>query len=114
MSYAERSYAALPTHPNSVGLMAGMLRRTGEPARARELLATLDGGRGRGVARAWAEAYIVCGELDAAIGWLSQAIAERDPGIWLSLGGAVGRAIKASDHWPSLAARLALPAASRA
>jgi tetratricopeptide (TPR) repeat protein len=109
MHCAERSYAALPTHPNSVGFLAGMLRRTGEAVRSRELLDALDGGRGRGIARARAEAHLVCGELDAAAGWLSQAASERDPGIWLSLGGAVGRAIKASEHWPGLAARLMLP-----
>lgn len=109
MRYAERSYAALPTHPNSVGFMAGMLRRTGETGRSRALLDALDGGRGRGIARARAEAHLVCGELDAAAGWLSHAVAERDPGIWLSLGGALGRVIKASEHWPGLASRLMLP-----
>ena len=111
IEYAERSYAALPTHPNAVGFMAGMLRRTGEASRSRELLDALDGGRGRGIARARAEAHLVCGELDAAAGWLSHAVAERDPGIWLSLGGTVGLAIKSSEHWPGLSSRLALPSA---
>jgi hypothetical protein len=89
--------------------MAGMLRRTGDHARSRALLEALDGGRGRGVARARAEAHLVCGELDAAAGWLSQAVAERDPGVWLSLSGALGRTIKASQYWPGLATRLKLP-----
>lgn len=109
MACAERSYAALPTHPNAVGFMAGMLRRTGQESQGRALLDGLDGGRGRGVARARAEAHLVCGELAAAAGWLSQAVAERDPGIWLSLSGGLGRVIKASEFWPGLKSRLMLP-----
>jgi hypothetical protein len=111
MVFAERCHAALPTHPNAVGFMAGMLRRTGATARGHELLEAFERGHGRGIARARAEAHIVCRELDAAAGWISQSIAERDPGVWLSLGGAVGQANKASEHWPGLASRLGLPSA---
>jgi tetratricopeptide (TPR) repeat protein len=112
MASAERCYAALPTHPSAIGFMAGMLRRTGDAAGGRRLLDALDAGRGCGVARAHAEAHLVCGERDAAAGWISHAIAERDPGIWLTLGGEMGLAIKASEHWPGLSARLKLPESS--
>lgn len=112
LACAERCYAALPQHPSAVGFLAGMRRRTGDGAGSRELLETLEAGRGRGIARARAEAHLVCGELDAAAGWISHAVAERDPGIWLTLSGTVGEAIRASEHWPGLASRLALPGVS--
>lgn len=113
MACAERCYAALPQHPSAVGFLAGMRRRVGDLAGSRELLDALEAGRGRGIARARAEAHLVCGELDAAAGWLSHAVAERDPGIWLTLSGTVGEAIKASEHWPGLASRLGLPEAAK-
>jgi tetratricopeptide (TPR) repeat protein len=108
MACAERCFALLPKHPSAVGFLAGMQRRTGAADRGRSLLDAIDTGRGCGTARAHAEAHLVCGELDAAAGWLSNAVAERDPGVWLTLGGVVGRAVKASEHWPGLASRLKL------
>jgi hypothetical protein len=38
LALAERAYAIAPANPSSVGLMAGLLRRTGDVKRSEQLL----------------------------------------------------------------------------
>ncbi len=112
LSCAERTFAALPTHPNAVGFLAGMLRRTGSEERGRLLLDGLGRQFSPGVARARAEAHLVCGEVDAAAGWIADAISGRDPGVWLVLAGRVGERVRTAPCWAALSSRLKLPAAT--
>ncbi len=103
---AERTYAALPQHPNAVGLMAGMERRGGHSARARALLEQLTTDRGWARPRAEAEAHLVNDDLDAAMAAVTAAIAQRDPGVWLLFTGTAGTRLRATRQWPSTAAKL--------
>ncbi len=112
LEYAERAYTLLPSHPNAVGLLAGLLRRLGMQSRADALLDAL-AQEGRYVSRALAEAQLVCGSIETAIGWMSAAAAENDPGVWLLLQGWSRRLVMASRDWPLLRERLALPSGSR-
>jgi len=109
MSLAERTFAVIPQHPNAVGFLAGMLRRTGNPSRSREILDTFERECGWGVSRANAESHIVCGEVDAAVERIKTTVAERDPGVWLLLAGSAGTLIRSTRDWPALRKRLKLP-----
>ncbi len=108
LTYAEKTYAAIPDHPNAIGFFAGMLTRTGRAARADEVLQKLERVRPYSVARARANFHLVCGELDAAAGWVERAIEQRDPGVLILLSGETGNQLRASRRWPGLADKLNL------
>jgi serine/threonine-protein kinase len=109
MSLAERTFAVIPQHPNAVGFLAGMLRRTGNPGRSREILETLERRCEWSAGRAHAESHIVCGEMDAAVERIKTTVSERDPGVWLLLAGTAGTLIRSTRDWPALRTRLKLP-----
>jgi Tfp pilus assembly protein PilF len=109
MSFAERTYTAIPRHPNAAGFLAGMLRRTGNAGRSREVLESFERDHAWSAARARAEAHLVCGELDPAVEWIKTAVAERDPGVWLLFAGTAGKMIRSTQQWPALRAQLNLP-----
>lgn len=109
LQLAERCHAALPQHPNAIGDLAGMYRRTGHTTRARDLLDSLSKERPWARPRAEAAAHLVNGEFAAAIEAVRAAVAERDPGVWLLFAGTSGTHLRATRGWPSVAATLKLP-----
>jgi Tfp pilus assembly protein PilF len=109
MTLAERTYAATPQHPNGVGFLAGMLQRTGNGERSRQLLDSFGRETPWALPRARAEFELAFANVDAAVGSMAGAIECRDPGIWLLLHGSSGRLIRATRQWPLLAGRMHLP-----
>ncbi len=109
MALAERTGAAIPRHPNAVGFLAGMLHRTGRAEQARRVLESLAGERAWARPRARAESALVCGDLEAAAGFLKDAAGERDPGLWILVTGTAGNRLRAARTWPALRAALNLP-----
>lgn len=113
LRYVERAFSLVPSFAPTVALYAALLVRMGEPERAREILKPLGAGESFGASRGLAAFYTFCGDLDVAADWCERAIEERDPSILVFLQGKTGEPLRASSHWPRLAALMNLPAAEK-
>jgi Tfp pilus assembly protein PilF len=111
-SFAERAYAAVPHHPNAVGMLAGILERTGDRDRARSILDAHGRERAWSLPRARAEAALACNQVDVAMDHMADAVAERDPGVWLMFAGSARPLLLATRRWPAVRAALNLPPAA--
>jgi len=107
LALADRTFGAIPRHPNAVGFLAGMLRRTGHDEEARQLLESFDDTWS--VSRAHAESAIACGEFETAVESLKAATNDGDPGVWLLFTGTAGNRLRSAENWPALRAKLNLP-----
>jgi len=108
---AQRAFDLSPWYPMSIGLCAGVLVRTGQASEGKELAQKLGPGKISGAATGWAIFHTCCGEIDLAADWYETAIEERDSLVFSMLQSAMGEPVRASAHWPKLAALLNLPAA---
>jgi tetratricopeptide (TPR) repeat protein len=104
----EKAFAVAPL-PHVIGLLAGLLKRTGDTRRAEELLQKLQPADAYGVPRGLALYYWVLGEFDAEADWLEKAIDQRDsygavfPRVWY------GRELRSTPRWAGLMRKLNLP-----
>ena len=108
LACAEKAYALAPWSPHAAGLLAGVLRRTGEVRRADALLEKIGPGHIKS-AHARALFYLVCGDIDNAADSVEKSIKERDPDIMVLLNVAVSRPLRSSLRWPALARLMNLP-----
>ena len=92
-------------------MYAGLLVRTGEPGRGKELVQKLGSGEAYGTSMGLAIFHACCGEIDLAADWIEKAIEERDSLVAYWLQGAIGEPLRASPRWPKLAALMNLPPA---
>jgi serine/threonine-protein kinase len=108
LACTEKAYALAPWNPHAVGLLAAVLRRTGDVSRAEGLLEKLGPGH---VKRAHALAlfYLVCEDIENAADSVERAIEERDPDVMILLHVAVSRRLRSSPRWPALARLMNLP-----
>jgi serine/threonine-protein kinase len=107
---AERAFDLSPWYAPSIGIYAGLLVRTGQPGRGKELAQKLGSGEAYGSSMGWALFHICCNEIDLAADWYEKAIEERDSLVPSTLQTAIGEAVRASSRWPKLAALMNLPA----
>jgi serine/threonine-protein kinase len=107
---AEKAFSLAPLYTPNVGIYAGVLVRMGEQGRGKELIQTLGSGEAYGASAGWVYFHTVCGEIDLAEDWLEKSIEERHPQSATFLQGAIGEPLRASRHWPKLAALMNLPA----
>jgi tetratricopeptide (TPR) repeat protein len=91
------------------GQFAGLLVRNGQTDRARLVLQTMGSDVEYGFAMGMAVYHSRSGEIDKAAAWFEKAIAERDSSAPPYLQGAIGAPLRASPHWPRLAALMNLP-----
>jgi eukaryotic-like serine/threonine-protein kinase len=111
LPYAEKACSLGPWHSWSIATYAGLLVRTGQEARGREVAQKLHSREAGEVQIAWMLFYCYCGELDAAMEWAEKAIEDRHPEVPHVLQSVVGEPLRTSPHWPKLAARMNLPVA---
>jgi serine/threonine-protein kinase len=109
LALAERAYAIAPANPSSVGLMAGLLRRTGDVKRSEQLLQELGDGNGCGAPLGFLIFHNVQLEDDKCADWAEKAIEQRDPNVLPSTSGPNRKPLIATGRWPSLARLLKLP-----
>jgi hypothetical protein len=69
----------------------------------------LGSGEAYGAPKGLAIFHICCGEIDLAADWAAKAIEERDSMVALFLRSLMGKPLRASPHWPKLAAMMNLP-----
>jgi serine/threonine-protein kinase len=110
---AEKAFAIFPLSPHNIGLLAGVLRRTGETGRADELLAQLPTGSD-GAFVALACFYLVCGEIDSAVEWAEKAAGARNPNVFGAVVRAFEKVLRKSPGWPALLKRMNLAETSSA
>ena len=106
---AEKGFALTPWYPPSVGMYAGVLDRTGQPERGRELLQKIGSGDRHGASLGWAIFHTCCGEIEQAAGWYEKSIEERDALVPMTMQSSIAESLRASAHWPKLAAMMNLP-----
>ncbi|HEY7389220.1 MAG TPA: protein kinase [Bryobacteraceae bacterium] len=105
----EKAHLLAPFYTSVVGVLAGLLARTGDERRAEELLAKVGTPETYGVPAAWAFFHVYRGETEEAVDWWGKVIDQRDPNAVISprLGG--NAALRTSPRWPALAKRMNLP-----
>jgi tetratricopeptide (TPR) repeat protein len=103
--WAEEGFRRTPLNPLAVGLLAGLLKSSGEKEHAEKLLATLRWMRPLGMIIS----HVVCSEVDVAIDWYEHAIEQRQPiaAAWAAAG--FFRPLQSSPRWPKLARMMNLP-----
>jgi hypothetical protein len=82
----------------------------GEQGRGKELIQTLGSGKAYGASLGWAYFHMLCGEIDLAADWFEKSIEERHPIAAAVMQAWTGEPLRASRHWPKLAALMNLPA----
>jgi TolB-like protein/tetratricopeptide (TPR) repeat protein len=113
LPFAEKAFSLAPWHTSCVGLYAGLLARTGEPDRGREIVTALGGGDAYGASTGLVVFHIIRGDIDAAADWYERALVERASTTAHLLQSALGEPLRASPHWPKVVSLLNLPAAAR-
>ena len=108
LAAARRAYADAPWYPDTIATLAGLLHQSGDVEGARSLAQQLGKGETFGDARVNALYHLLCGDLDAAMPWVEQAIAERDISMMVYLRFAAAKGLRASAHWPRIL-RIAQP-----
>jgi Tfp pilus assembly protein PilF len=105
----EKTYALSPLLPHTIGLLAGLLRCTGEARRAEELLGSLQPSDAFGSPRGLAVYHWVLREFDAEADWLEKAIDQRDAYGAMYLRLWYGRELRSTPRWAGLMRKLNLP-----
>jgi TolB-like protein/Tfp pilus assembly protein PilF len=107
---ARRAHAIAPWYPDTIAVLAALLRRNAEAVESRSLAQTLSAGEAVGDAHVLALFHLLCGEVDAGADWAEKAIEERDLSMMFYLRFVVCKELRASHRWPKIAKLLNLPA----
>jgi hypothetical protein len=114
LAFAERGYALASWSPGMAGLLAGLLRRTGDDRRAEMLLQKLGDPAEYGSSVGFALYHLACGETDKAIDFIMPLIEQRHPFVMMILvGGPYRPTLRSSARWTAIASALNLPEALR-
>jgi TolB-like protein/Tfp pilus assembly protein PilF/predicted Ser/Thr protein kinase len=109
LACAERSYSLAAWSPGAVGLLAGLLVRTGDTGRAEGLLRKLRPGQAFGAPYGFACFHLICGEIDAAADWIEKAIGQRHLMAIYLLRSPLCKDLRSSPRWPALMRKMNLP-----
>jgi serine/threonine-protein kinase len=106
---AEKLYLLAPWYAPSIGLLAGLVSRTGDVSRAEGLLQRFAEERAYNAPVAYAVSYLLCGEVDKAVDWIMKAIEQRHPFILVLLRSPLGKMLHSSPRRFLLMKLLNLP-----
>jgi tetratricopeptide (TPR) repeat protein len=112
LAAAEKAYSLAPWSTTTRGLLAGILRCTGETNRADELRGTLLAGDQYGVAMGLSLFHVGCAEMGHAGEWAERAVEQRDARMILLMG--LLRAFRpnlfrSDRRWSAIAGTLGIP-----
>lgn len=111
LAYAEKGVSVIPWRLPNIGLLAGVLARSGDQARAQEVLRALGDGQAHGAPCGFAMFHFLCSEIEQAAEWTEKAIEQKDQRVpMLLLSPPYGPMLRASSRWPALARIMNLPA----
>ena len=106
---ARHGYAVGQWFPDTIGVLAALLRRNGEAGESEYLAKSLGSGEALGDARAHMLFHLLNGEIDEGADWAEKAIDERDASTMFYLRFVVVRPLRASHRWPKIARMMNLP-----
>ncbi len=109
LPFAEKSYSLLPYMPLSAGGLAGVLARTGDTARAQDILSKLGSPTVFGVPRGLALFHLIAGETEKAVDWCERVIEQRDGFLAVNTAYPAYKPLHESPRWPKLARMMNLP-----
>jgi len=102
---AEKAYLLAPRHTLVIGILAAVLRRTGDRSRAEHLLQPLrNAPETYGAPRGLMFFHLTCEEVDQAADWAEKSVEQRDPLLPTLLS-----FFRSSPRWPMLAKMMNLP-----
>jgi len=108
LALCEKACAQAPL-PQAIGLLAGLLKRTGNEPRADELLRKLQPADAFGAPRGLGMYHWVLREFDAEADWFEKAIDQHDPVGLVLLKLWAGRELRSTPRWAGLMRKLNLP-----
>jgi TolB-like protein/predicted Ser/Thr protein kinase len=106
---AERVFSLIPWNSEAIGGLAGLLKRTGNQGRAKELLEMLGDGQAYGAPLGFVYFHLICGEIEAAANWMEKAIEERHFLAAIYLWSPLAKPLREGPRWPKLAKMMNLP-----
>jgi serine/threonine protein kinase len=110
LAFAERFHALFMWHAASTGLLAGLLRRNGDAARAASMMAEAGPPDEYGNGVGHALYHLAIGETDRAFDFIDLLVDQRHPFVMMILvGGPYAPALRASSRWPSFVRKIGLP-----
>jgi tetratricopeptide (TPR) repeat protein len=109
LPFAEKSYLLAPNLQQSAGLLAGLLVRTGDTARAQDILSKLGPPAVFGVPRALALFHVINGQMGEAADCCERVIEQRDGTLAVSTTLPIYKPLRESPRWPKLARMMNLP-----
>jgi tetratricopeptide (TPR) repeat protein len=112
LAFAEEGFTLAPWNPITAGLLAGLLVKSGDRARAAELIGVLGDRRGNAAPVAFAIYHLLCGEVEKAAEWTERALEQKHPMVsMLLLTPPSNPLLRSSTRWPKLAKMMNLPEA---
>ena len=109
LANAEKAYSLAPWLTAAAGYLAGMLMRTGQMGRARELLRGMETSPAYTRPIGFAFFHACCGEPEKAADWLEKAIEQRDFTAVAYMRVPIFDGLRSSARWPALAKMMNLP-----
>ena len=110
LATARHAHSTGPWLPETIGVLAALLRRSGDEAESQSVAKTLGSGEALGDARAHALFHLLCGEVDKGADWAEKAIKEHDLSMtMIYLRFVVCKGLRASHRWPKIARMVNLP-----
>lgn len=106
--FAEKAHSLSSAWGANVGLLAGLLARTGDKKRAEAILQELRDGKVHSPL-GFATFHLLCGDVDAAADSIEIAIKERMPSVGLLVRGPFGKDLRSSPRWRGLERMMNLP-----
>jgi serine/threonine protein kinase/Tfp pilus assembly protein PilF len=108
-TFAEKAYALMPSNWGTFALLAGILERTGDHVRAKQLIEKLGDGTAFGAPFGFFCYYMARSEIDAAMDWFEKLIEQHDTRTPFIVPHLFGDLITSSPRWPALARMMNLP-----
>jgi serine/threonine-protein kinase len=99
---AERTFAVAPHFTGSLGILAGLLSRTGSTERAKLLEKELGDGTAYGAPIGYVAFHMARREFDRIPEWAEKAIAQRDPNALPATAQPTRKYLASSGRWPAL------------
>jgi hypothetical protein len=109
---AEKAHSVWPLATHVIGLLAGLLVRTGNASRAETLLEQLGPGEKYGAPFGLMVFHLICSEIDKAAEWAEKAIEQGDFRLIITMSQPILKDLRLSSRWPRLSRRMDLPEAA--
>ena len=109
LALAQKAYALAPNTPNSIGLLAGLLWRSGDIDKAEQMVEGISNGTSFGEPLAMQVYYYARLDFEKAADWAEKAIEQRDPNALPACCSSYRRHFEENGRWPTLARMLRLP-----